>query len=142
MPIMQKGIAAMSDHMPKVISPKAHAIADYATLGGFVLMAALFWKRNRRAAIASIACAAAEATNTMLTDFPGGVAKVIDFRTHGRIDLGLAATASALPGFMGFSGEPESKFFSMMGINITVIGALTDFEAAPHHYRSELRRSA
>jgi len=142
MPIMQKGIAAFSDHLPKVISPRAHAIADYATLGGFVLMAALFWKRNRRAAIASIACAAAEATNTMLTDFPGGVAKVIDFPTHGRIDLGLAATASALPGLLGFSGEPESRFFTIMGINITAVGAMTDFDAAPNQVRSDLRRSA
>lgn len=142
MPIMQKGIAAVSDHLPKVISPKAHAVADYATLGGFVLMAALFWRRNRRASIAAIACAAAEATNTLLTDFPGGVAKVIDYRTHGRVDLGLAATASALPGFMGFSGEREGKFFSAMGINITVVGALTDFNAQPWNRRSELRRIA
>ncbi len=141
MPIMQKGIAAFSDHFPKVISPKTHALADYATLGGFVLMAALFWRRNRRAAVAATACAAAEAANTLLTDFPGGAAKVMDFRTHGRIDLALAAATSALPGFLGFSGKLEGKFFTMMGINITAVGAMTDFDAEPRH-RRPLRRIA
>lgn len=141
MPLMQKGIAAFSDQLPKVITPKAHAIADYATLGGFLLMTAIFWKRNRRVAVAAAACAAAEAVNTMLTDFPGGVTDVISFRTHGRIDVGLAAAAGALPNFLGFADEPEGKAFRMMGLNITVVGALTDFEAKPRR-RFQIRRSA
>ena len=142
MPIMQKGIAAVSDHLPKVISPRTHAIADYATLGGFVLMAALFWKRKRRAAIGAIACAAAEAANTMLTDFPGGVADVIDFHTHGRIDFGLGAISSALPNFMGIADEPEAKFFRMMGINVTAIASMTDFDAQPRHRSARRNRAA
>jgi len=141
MPIVQKGVAAMSNHMPKVISPKGHAIADYITLAGLVGMAAIFWKKNKRAGIAALTCAAAEATNTMLTNFPGGVAKMISFRTHGKIDMGLAATCSAMPNFMGFDDEPEAKFFRVMGINITVIGALTDF-SEPRAYRTRARRAA
>ncbi|HET9695334.1 MAG TPA: hypothetical protein VFP40_00625 [Terriglobales bacterium] len=127
MPIVQKGVAAFSDRMPKVISPKQHAIADYITLGGLALMGALFWKRHKRAAIGAIICAGAEATNTMLTDFPGGVAKVISFRTHGKIDMGLAAICSAIPNFFGFDEDAEAKFFRVMGLNITAVGALTDF---------------
>ncbi len=141
MPIMQKGVAALADRMPKVLSPTQHAIADYATLGGLVLMTALFWKKNKRAAVAALTCAAAEATNTLLTDFPGGIADVISFRNHGRIDMGLAAVCSAMPNFMGFEDEPESKFFRMMGLNITTVGALTDFsERRPQ--RAKLRRTA
>jgi hypothetical protein len=127
MPIMQKGVAVMSDRMPKVISPKSHAIADYITLGGLVLMGALFWKKNKRAAVAALTCATAEAANTLLTDFPGGAAKLISFQTHGKIDMGLAATCSAMPSFMGFDDEPEAKFFRVMGLNITTVTALTDF---------------
>jgi len=141
MPIMQKGVAVMSDRMPKVISPKAHAIADYITLGGLTLMAALFWKKNKRAAIAALTCAGAEATNTLLTDFPGGLAKVISFHNHGRIDMGLAATCSALPNFMGFDEEPAAKYFRVMGLNITTIAALTDF-SQPQRRRPRLRRIA
>src|SRR5581483_1347411 len=129
MSIMQKGVNALSDRIPKVLSPKAHAIADYATLGGFVLMGILFWKRHRRAAIASIACAGAEAANTLLTDFPGGVAKVISFETHGHVDIALATAASSLPNFLKFGDEPEAKFFRMMGLNITAVGAMTDFSS-------------
>ncbi len=141
MPIMQKGVAAFENRMPKVISPKEHAIADYITIGGLVLMGALFWKKNKRAAIAALTCAGAEAANTLLTDFPGGVAKVISFHTHGRIDMGLAATCSAMPNFMSFDDEPEAKYFRIMGLNITTVGALTDFrEERPR--RSKLRRIA
>lgn len=143
MPIVQKGVAAFSDRMPKVISPQAHAIADYVTLGGFILMTALFWKRNKKAAIASLICAGSEAVNTMLTDFPGGVAKVISFPTHGKIDMGLAATASSLPNFMGFADDPEAKYFRVMGLNITTVGALTDFEQTRRDtVRGRMRRTA
>jgi hypothetical protein len=128
MPIVQKGVAAMSERMPKVISPKAHAIADYITLGGLVVAGTLLWKKNKRASIAALTCAGAEAANTLLTDFPGGVAKVISFPTHGKIDMGLAATCSAMPNFMGFDDAPEAKFLRIMGLNITLIGALTDFK--------------
>jgi hypothetical protein len=128
MPVMQKGVAAVSERMPKVISPRGHAIADYITLGGLVLLGLLCWKKNKRGALAAFTCAGAEATNTLLTDFPGGVAKVISFPVHGKIDMGLAATCSAMPNFMAFDDEPEARFFRFLGMNITVVTALTDFE--------------
>jgi hypothetical protein len=140
MPLVQKGVAIFSNRMPKVVSPKAHAIADYATLGGFALMTALLWKRHRRAAVASLICGAAEATNTLLTDFPGGVADAISFPNHLKIDMGLAAMCSALPNFMGFDEEAEGKYFRMMGINMTVMAALTD--SKPLSRRKPLRRIA
>ena len=140
MPLVQKGILAFSDRIPKVISPTAHAVADYATLGGFILMGALLWKRNRRAAIASLACAGAEAANTLLTDFPGGVAASISFQTHGRIDACLAAAAGSLPNFLAFAEAPEARFFRLMGLNITLVHALTDFGSS--QLRPHLRKSA
>src|SRR4051794_37945464 len=127
MPIMQKGVAVMSDRMPKMIFPKSHSIADYITSGGLVLMGPLFWKKKKRAAVWALSCATAEAANPLLPDFPGGPAKLISFQTHGKIDMGLAATCSAIPSFMGFDDEPEAKFFRVMGLNITTVTALTDF---------------
>jgi hypothetical protein len=127
--LMQRGVAALQHRMPKVLSPKQHAIADYITLGGLALMTALFWSRHKRAAIAALISAGAEATNTLLTDFPGGVANAISFRTHGRIDMGLAATCTALPNFMGFEDDSEAKYFRLMGLSITTVAALTDFES-------------
>jgi len=141
MPLMQKGVAAMSGHLPKVISPKTHAIIDYANLAAFITMGVLFWKKNRRASIASFICAGGKAANTLLTDFPGGVAKVISFPTHGKIDMALSAASAALPGFLDFQDEPQTKFFEMMGLSITAVGAMTDFESQRRPQRV-IKRSA
>ncbi len=126
MPVLQKGVAALAHKMPKVISPKAHAIADYATIGTFALMAGLFWGRSKRAAIAAMICAGAELTTTLLTDFPGGAADVISLPTHIKMDYGLAATASAMPSFMGFDDDPEAKWFRLLGLNVTTVAAMTE----------------
>jgi hypothetical protein len=141
MPIMQQGVAAMSGRMPKILSPKQHAIADYIALGGLLLMTAALWKRHKRAAIGSLVCAGAEATNTLLTDSPGGVAKVIGFHTHGKIDMGLAAICSAIPNFFGFEDDAEAKYFRMMGLNITAVAALTDFGTPPQSRNARSRQA-
>lgn len=125
MPMLQKGVAAVANKMPKVISPKAHAVADYATIGVWGLMAGLLWKRNKRAAISAMICGASELATTLITDFPGGVAKVISLPTHLKIDMGLAATASALPNFMGFDDEGEAKWFRIQALSITGVTAMT-----------------
>ena len=127
MPMLQRGVAAMSNHMPKVISPKAHAVADYVTLGGLVVMGALLWKKNRRASIAALACAGIGAANSLLTDSSGGATKLSNFQTHGKVDMGLAAMCGAVPNFMGFEGEPEAKAFRAVGLAITAVAVLTDF---------------
>lgn len=135
MPMLQKGVAAVANKMPKVISPKAHAIADYATIGMWGLMAGLFWNRNKRAAISAMICGAAELGTTLITDFPGGVADVISLSTHLKIDMGLAGTASVLPNMMGFDDEPEAKYFRIQSLNITGVTAMTQPYVAPQRRR-------
>jgi hypothetical protein len=127
MPLVTKAVGAVTNRLPKVISPKVHAIIDYATLGSFVLMGVLFWRNNKRAAIAALACGAAEATNTLLTDFPGGVTDVLSFQTHGKIDAAMAGTVATLPNLLGFADEPEAKHFRMHGALIAGVTGLTDF---------------
>ena len=53
---------------------------------GFAAMAAMFWGRNKRAAIGAAMCAGAVTATALLTNYPGGVKRVISFHTHGRID--------------------------------------------------------
>lgn len=125
MPMLQKGVAVVANRMPKVISPTAHAVADYATIAVWGLMAGLFWKRNKRAAISAMICGAAELGTSLITDYPGGVADVISLDTHLKIDMGLAATATALPNLMGFDDEAEAKWFLIQGLNITGVTAMT-----------------
>jgi hypothetical protein len=139
MPVLQKGVAALSHKMPKVISTKAHAIIDYATIGTLGLLAGLFWGKHKRAAISAIICAGAELTTVLLTDMPGGVADVISLPTHVKIDFGLAAMASAMPSFMGFDDDPEAKWFRFVGLNVTANAAMTQTGDLRRAYR---RRAA
>jgi hypothetical protein len=128
MALVNKAVEAIGSRLPKIISPKVHAIIDYATIGSFVLMGALFWKNNKRAAIAAWSCGAVEATTVLLTDFPGGVADVISFETHGKLDASLAGTVATLPNLLGFSGEPEAKHFRIQGGMIAGVTAMTRFK--------------
>ena len=127
MPILQSGARFAARKMPKVISPGAHAVLDYAVAGMFLLMGVRMWKSHRRAALGSLACGTAAAVNSMLTDYPGGVARVIDYRTHGRVDAGLAALTAAAPRFLGFEDDAEARFFSGSALAETVVTGLTDY---------------
>lgn len=135
MPMLQKGVAAVANRMPKVISPKAHAIADYATIAMWGMMAGMFWNRSKRAGISAMICGAAELATSLITDYPGGVADVISLATHLKIDMGLAATASALPNFMGFDDEAEAKWFRIQALNITGVTAMTQPFSVPERRR-------
>jgi hypothetical protein len=137
MAIVDTTVKALSHRLPKVISPKTHAIIDYATAGSFLLMGALLWKRHKRAAIASIACGAMEANTAMMTDYPGGVAKVISFETHGKIDAGFAGMVGMLPTLLGFSDEKESWFFRGQAMGLAAVTGMTDFE----YYEQDARRA-
>ena len=127
MALIQKGVTALTDRMPKVISPKTHAIIDYATAGSFLLAGALLWKRNKRAALGAMLCGAMEAGTAMMTDYPGGVKPVLSFGTHGRIDAGFAGFVATLPTLLMFGGEPEAMFFRGQGVAIAAVTGLTDF---------------
>jgi hypothetical protein len=129
MALVNKAVGAVSKRLPKVISPTVHAVIDYATIGTFILMGALFWKNNKRASIAAFACGAAEATNALLTNSPGGVADVMSFETHGKIDAALCGTVACLPNLLGFGSEPEAKHFRLQGIVIAAVTGMTDFKA-------------
>ncbi len=129
MTIVQKGVELAAKRMPKVIGPKAHAVIDYAVAVTFFTAGALFWRRNKRAAISSFVCGAAATMNSALTDYPGGMWKVMNFHTHGKIDAGLAGITASMPSMMGFSDEKEGRFFELAAIAETGATAMTDFDA-------------
>ena len=127
--LMQKGLAAMSGRMPKVINPRTHAVIDYVVAGTFFAVGALYWGRNKRAAISSFICGAAATINSVLTDYPGGVWRVMSYQNHGRIDAGLAGITATMPNLMQFADEREARFFQMQALAETAVTAMTDFEA-------------
>jgi hypothetical protein len=127
MPMLQSGVSVLVDRMPKVITPKTHAVIDYAMAATFFAASALFWRRHKRASMCSFACGAATTANALLTNYPGGAWKVLDFDTHGKIDAGLAGLIATMPRAMFFRDDQEAGFFLMAGIAETAATALTDF---------------
>ncbi len=128
MGLMETGMKAAAGQMPKVISPGVHAVIDYAIAASFFVAGALLWRRNRKAAVASIACGLAEAATAAITDYPGGVKPMISFRTHERIDGGLATVIGAMPLALNFSADPEARWFRGQGIAIAAVTGLTNFD--------------
>ena len=130
MALMQKGVALAAGRMPKKITPRAHAAFDYAIAGSFALMGARFWKRSRKAAIGSLLCGGATAAVSLLTDYPGGVKKVIPYPMREKIDTGLVAMTAAMPRLMNIEDKREAKFFSRQALARTAITAMTNFDRA------------
>jgi hypothetical protein len=126
MALAEIGARALSNRLPKVVSPKTHAIIDYATAGTFFLMSKLLWKRHKRAAIAALACGINEVTTAMITDYPGGVAGVISLPTHLKIDSGFAGVVASLPNLLGFTGEWPSIYFRSQGMAIAATAGMTE----------------
>ena len=139
MALLQKAVATLGKPLPKIISPRVHAYTDYATAGAFLLGALLFWRHNKRAAVASAVCGAAETAVALLTDYPGGVKKVISFPVHKQLDFGLATMAATMPEFLKFEDERESAFFRIQSLGMTGVTALTKFEPQRREGEREAR---
>lgn len=140
MSTLNRAVRLAAKPFPRAISPKAHAILDYLTVGSFFLTAAWFWSRSKRAAIGALISGAAELAVSLLTNYPGGAQKIIHFRTHREIDFGLAAMTATMPELLAFKDEEERKFFLAKGSMIPVISELTRCPEKP--VRAEREYSA
>lgn len=140
MPVLEKVVRMAGKSLPKVLSPKQHAIADYATAGLFLLGAAAAWRHSKRAAVAALICGAAETAVATLTDYPGGVKPVISFPLHRKIDFGLSSMTATMPEFLAFEEEKEKGFFRAQSLLIAGVTALTRFH--PRRIAGERERKA
>src|SRR5262249_15058041 len=110
---------------------------DYAAAASFLGMAALFWRRNQRAAVSCLFCGAAEGLAILLTDYSGRDRRPVSFQTHGAIDFGLTGLVSSVPDIMRFSKEPEARFFRTQGLALAVVTGLTDFTGTGERHQME-----
>ncbi len=140
MPLWQESLQMAAGKLPKIIKPRPHAMIDYAVAGSFILMGALWWRRNKRAAVSSFICGGVTAVNNLLADYPGGMFRVISYRNHGRIDTGIAGLTAAIPRFMNFRDQPEARFFAIHALGQAAITGLTEFDFYKHQWSRQLRR--
>ena len=131
MPGLNRLTKIVAKPIPRIVTPKAHALIDYASVGLFLGTTAWFWRRNRRAAVASLICGGAELVVMLLTDYPGGMKKLISFPVHREMDYGLAAVVASMPESLAIGGDAETKFFRVQGALITLLGELTRPSALP-----------
>jgi hypothetical protein len=136
--LIETGFKTFINRLPKVISPEPHAVIDYAAAGSFFLAGGLMWRSSKRAAIASLACGAAVTTISLLTDYPGGAARVISFETHGKLDAGLSGMLAVIPTLLALRNRKEAIFFRTQGVGVAAVVGMTDFEG----YGTQRRRRA
>lgn len=124
--------------LPRILPPKGHAVVDTLTTGAFLAGAVWFWRRNRRAAVASVLCGGAVLGVNLLTDYRGDGKKLISLGLHRHIDFGLAAVTALMPEILWFDHAAEKTFFVAQGAVMTAANQVTRFHIRPE--RPEKRR--
>jgi hypothetical protein len=113
----------------RVIDRSTHAVLDYLTVAAFAFFAGYHAGRNNRAAATAIVNGAAVLGASMFTDYPGSLARLIPFETHGKIDVAQMSMAAGMPLLLGFAGDAAALPFYMQAINEFLVVRATDWES-------------
>jgi len=126
---------------PKIIPAKAHAVIDYAHVGGNIVAAAMLRKKNQAASNAALGLAVAGFLNAVLTDYPLGVFRIYSLRTHAVVDYGIVAATEMIPKMFEFAGHPEAKYFRLLVAGELLILELSDYRDTSGSIRARNRHS-
>ena len=111
-----------------MISPTQHAVLDYSVASFFFTLGARFRGTNDRAATLAFVNGAMVLGMSMLTDYPGGVWRVLSFKTHRALDIVQAALTGFGPLLLGFGDEPEARMFYGQAASEVGVVAMTDWD--------------
>ena len=120
MPFLIKAADLATRNFPKILTPQAHKKADYILMIGFGLAGLVYWKRDRRAAIASILCGGSMLALTLTTHYNVPVGDQMSFSEHKRAELGMAALCSLLPGVLQTGKMARTHFLAQAAALIAV----------------------
>lgn len=112
------------------ISPAGHAVLDYGVAGTFFAVGFGLLSRHRPAAALALLNGAMVLGMSLLTNYPGGVYRVLSFKGHRTGDIAQAALAGIGPLLFGFSGDPEARYFYGQALSEAGVIAATDWDAA------------
>jgi hypothetical protein len=119
-----------AQRIPKVISPAQHAVLDYSVAATFVAFGLSVRSRHRPAAALAFVNGAMIVGMSMLTNYPGGIFRILSFRAHRTGDIAQAALAGLGPLLFGFANDPEAKYFYGQAASEAGVIAATDWNAA------------
>jgi hypothetical protein len=127
---MENTDMTQSTTIAKTISPAQHAALDYGVAATFLTVGFSLRSRHRRAAALAFANGLMVLGMSLLTDYPGGVAKVLSFRAHRTGDIIQGSLAGFGPILFGFGSDPEAKYFYGQALSEAGVIAATDWDAA------------
>ncbi len=114
----------------KPISPTIHGVLDYMTCAFFALAPTLFNLQGTYATVCYV-LAGGYLVISLLTNMPLGLARVIPFPVHGKLELVSGLVFIASPWLFGFANENETarNLFVAAGVVFLIVYFLTDWYA-------------
>jgi hypothetical protein len=131
---ISRDLDVLQNNLPKVISPKAHGVIDYAHAAFFFAVGLLCRRKNRHAARAAFATSSFILAQSLLTDYRFGLKPVISFETHGKMDSAFASSSWAIPLVFGFTGTAAAKIFEMNSLAEASVVGMTDWDSKRAHW--------
>lgn len=129
MSVANVALNQLENRLPKVIDARKHGMIDYSHAAFFLGMAYVCRKSEPRAALAALLTGSFVLVQSLLTDYPLGVKKVIPFKVHGQMDAAFAASSFMVPKVFGFTDSPAASVFKGNSfVEAAVVGA-TDFSS-------------
>lgn len=134
MAIWNKGTEALKTKLPKIISPTAHGVIDYAHSAFFFTVGLLCSRSNKRAAAAAFATSGFILVQSLLTDYRFGWKPLISFGTHGKMDSVFASGSWLVPVVFGFRGTKAAKIFEGNSLAEASVVGMTDWDSVRAHW--------
>jgi hypothetical protein len=133
MSLVETSLNGLETTLPKVISPTAHGVIDYAHAAFFFTLGLLCSRSNKRAASAAFATSGFILAQSLLTDYRFGVKPVLSFETHGKMDSVFAASSWIMPTIFGFQGTTAAKVFELNSFAEASVVGMTDWNNERAH---------
>ena len=130
---MTRDLDVLQNNLPKVISPKAHGVIDYAHAAFFFTVGVFCARSNKRAASAAFATSGFILAQSLLTDYRFGAKPILPFETHGKMDATFASGSWLIPRIFGFRGTPEAKIFEINSLAEASVVEMTDWSSERAH---------
>ncbi len=128
--VRNQQIELLKTRLPKVISPAAHGVIDYAHAAFFFTVGLLSSRSNKGAARAAFATSGFILAQALLTDYRFGWKPLITFETHGKMDSVFASSSWLIPILFGFYGTKAAKIFDVNSIAEASVVGLTDWSSS------------
>jgi hypothetical protein len=134
--IHRKAVSAKTEELAgstaiarKPMTPRVHAVLDDAVASTYLATGMWLSGRHRRAAALAFANGALVLGLSLLTDYPGGIWRLISFKSHGVADGMQAGLAGIGPMLLGFPNDAEAAFFYGQAASEVGVIAATDWNA-------------